>query len=168
MIDRNALGDRGEHIFYVAVSRLHGERPLFRPVLLGGKWPVADVAVELEGEPGMFFLAQVKTSSRGYTTSERLRIHAPQEGLQSLANAPVPTYIIGVDEPGEKVFLAAVRGTVTRSRASITTAYSVNDASVREKLYQEVRVFWVKVRSGNSWPDSQFDESEGDVDDGED
>lgn len=104
MIHRDAIGDRSEHIFDVAISKLHGDRPFFRPVLLGGKWPLVDAAVEQEGEPGMFFLAQVKTTTQQYTRDgSRMPISADVEKLRALAAAPVPSYRVGVHEPGERV-----------------------------------------------------------------
>jgi len=74
--DSNALGDRGESLFFLAATAFHGARPLFRPAALGSKWPTADYAVELVGRPGQFFLVQVKTTRQGYTAGGRLRISA--------------------------------------------------------------------------------------------
>lgn len=157
MIDRNTVGDRGEAMFYLAISRLHGERPLFRPVYLGGKWPTADLIVELEDEPGMFFLVQVKTSTRGYTKDlKRLFISAERARLQALADAPLPTYLVGVDERGEQVYLNAVQGTIAAGRSSISVEHSAKDASVRERLYREVKAFWRGVRESKLWTTSEF------------
>ena len=146
-------------MFYLAISKLHGERPIFRPVFLGDKWPTADFLVELEGEPGMFFLVQVKTSTRGFTSDRaRLLISADQRHLQSLADAPLPTYLVGVDEPGERVYFAAVQGTITSGRTSLSMFYSLKDAGIRERLYAKVKDFWEGVRNSalGSTPNSSI------------
>ena len=156
MIDRNMIGDRGEAMFYLAISKLHGDRPLFRPVHLGGKWPTADLTVELDGEPGMFFLVQVKTGTRGYTPDgKRLLLATDLAKLQLLADAPLPTYLVGVDEPLENVYFSALHGKVVGS-ASICMSYSAQDADVRVRLYNEVKEFWDGVRANRPWKASQF------------
>lgn len=164
MLDTNALGERGEHMFYVAISRFHGDGPLFRPVMLGGKWPVADLAVELVDDPGMFFLVQVKTTQLGYLPNgQRLLIRAKRDDLQRLADVPLPTYLIGVDEPRQKVFLTSVYGTVSAGKSGMTVAHSVDSADVRTALYAEVKRFWQTVRDVRPWSQSQFaDQSEED------
>lgn len=158
MIDRNMLGTRGEIIFCLAISQLHeDERPLFRPVILGDKWPAADLAVELADEPGMFFLVQVKTGRRGYTSDRsRLLIAVDQLRLQKLSNAPLPTYLVGVDEPGGSVFLAAIFGELSAGRSSISVSHSVKDVAVHRRLYNEVKEFWSAVREHRPWNQSQF------------
>jgi hypothetical protein len=159
--DRNALGDRGEAIFYVAATKFHGDRPLFRPILLGGKWPIADAAVELVDQPGMFFLVQVKSSARGFSTDgSRLRIAADRTDLQMLADAPLPTYLIGVDEPGENVFLAAVHGRIRKGRTSISTKHSLQSSDVRQRLFEKVKTFWQAIKLRHAWSKSQFMDEE--------
>jgi hypothetical protein len=161
MIDRNMIGTRGEMIFFIAISHFYEERPLFRPVLLGEKWPIADLMVELIDEPGMTFLVQIKTSTRGYTQDRsRLFISADREELQKLANAPLPTYLIGVDEPGQHVYLTAVLGDVATGRTSISVDHSAKDATVHQRLYTEVKEFWLGVRERRPWTHSQFAEAE--------
>lgn len=137
--DTNALGDRGESLFFLAITTFHGLKPLFRPAALGSKWPIADYVVELEGKPGRFFLVQVKTTRQGYLRNGRLRISIKRNRLELLRSAAVPAYLVAVDERKERAFIvAAPKATL----ASVSTSFSLNDAATRRSLRDEVKAFW--------------------------
>jgi hypothetical protein len=145
-IDSNALGDRGEAILVAILTTFHGKRPLFRPVLLGAKWPVADLAVELVGRPGAFFLVQAKSTRQGLNRNRRLRAGVSLKHFNSLVTTKVPTYIVGIDDHGEAAFISAA---LTRRRAtlsSLCTRFPLREEAVRLKLFDEVASFWMKVR----------------------
>jgi len=105
VIDKNALGERGEAIFYVITTKFQGKKPLFRPASLGSKWPVADYAVELVGKPGRFFLVQVKASTLGFTKAGRIRVKVTFQPIVKLLASPVPAYVVAVDEPNERAYI---------------------------------------------------------------
>ncbi len=49
----NELGQRGEALFYVLITKSYGRvKPIFRPQFLGDKWPTVDFIVELVKEEG--------------------------------------------------------------------------------------------------------------------
>jgi hypothetical protein len=143
-IDTNALGDRGESIFKLALTRLHGGRPLFRPASLGEKWPVADFAVELVNHPGSFFLVQIKATQRPIKPRRRrLPVDVTADSVSLLISSPIPAYLVAVHEPSEEAFLAAPKS--ARRISDVTTAFSLNDGQVRLGLRDEVRRFWSRV-----------------------
>lgn len=143
MLDTNALGERGEAIFFVTATKFHGEKPLFHPASLGAKWPVADYAVELVDSPGKFFLVQVKATQAVVSASRRIRVSASEDHVRLLLAAPVPTFIAAVDEPNERVFI--VRPKKAQRLQSIGTSFLLNDPAVRVKLRDEVASFWNAV-----------------------
>jgi uncharacterized protein DUF4365 len=146
MIDTNALGDRGEAIFRLAVTTLHGRQPLFRPATLGEKWPIADFAIELVNQPGRFFLVQVKATQESIRPrAQRLPIDVKADRVGLLLSSPMPAYLVAVHEPSEQAFLAAPRS--ARRIRDVTTAFSLNDGKVRLDLRQEVEKFWSSVTS---------------------
>jgi hypothetical protein len=145
-IDTNAIGQRGESIFYLKLSVLHGTRPLFRAAQLGEKWPVIDFAVELYRKPGQLFLVQVKATQMPINPVKgRLPIDVKPEHVKLLLSSPIPAYLVGVHEPTEEAFLVAPR-TLRRIR-DITTAFPLSDPKVRIDLCQEVRRFWANMTS---------------------
>lgn len=145
MVDTNALGDRGESLFFSTVTKFHGDKPLFRPSSLGAKWPVADFVVEVVDHPGKFFLVQVKATQRPVTRAKRIWASASKARIQLLLSAPVPVFLAAVDEPNERVFI--VRPAKPKHIRSVGTKFCLNDPGVRTKLKEEVISFWAKAKS---------------------
>lgn len=128
----------GESLFAVAITRGY----LFRPQHLGGNWPTSDFYVELNGlNEKLFFIVQVKSSIRGYDRNGNLRIQVPKSKVNQLRNYFAPTYLAGVDIPGEKVYLTAINFTVTKDIHKISPTFEVN-AQTLGVLYGEVQHFW--------------------------
>jgi hypothetical protein len=132
-------GAFGESLFEVAITRGY----LFRPQHLGGNWPTSDFYVELNGlNEKLFFIVQVKSSIRGYDKNGNLRIQVPKSKLNQLRNYFAPTYLAGVDIPGEKVYLTAINFVATKDVNKISTTFEVNEQTLKT-LYQEVQHFWL-------------------------
>lgn len=146
-IDTNAIGERGEAIFFTRMTALHGRYPLFRPAFLGDKWAVADFAVELVGHPGKYFLVQVKSTTRGLNARSRLRVGVSTERYQQLVNAWIPSYVVGIDDATEEAYIWAA-GPRTAGPTSLKTQYPLRDAAVRQQLHDEVRSFWQTASAG--------------------
>jgi len=158
-VDSNAVGERGEAIFEVRIMALHGAKPLFRPTSLGDKWPVADYAVELNGQPGRFFLVQVKATQKPVNparnaTTPRMRIDVKVDRLRLLLQSPIPAYLVAVHEPSEEAFLVAPRE--ARHLRDVTTAFSLKDQRIRLGLHKEVASFWAGVTAPFSCAKSIF------------
>lgn len=146
VVNRDAIGVRGEAIITNLLTRRHGrDEPLFRPQFLGEKYPTIDFFVELVGVTGNqtpFFLVQVKATAIGYTRAGRLRVRMTTKETISLVRYPAPTYVIGVDEDRELGFLvAAVLGGLTQYR-SLPTIHALADFVTLQTLYDQVQSFW--------------------------
>jgi len=148
------IGDRGESIFQVRITNyVLGGDPLFRPVVLGAKYPTLDFFVELLGLPSgqvAYFFAQVKATSRGYTRRppERLKVSVSQGDIDRMLSYPGPTYVVGIDQTPdrERAFIAAVSGPSMSGIQGLTTRYPLNPANLRT-LWEEVAIYWSDNRA---------------------
>ena len=142
---RDAVGQRGEAIFYVLMTEFHGSAgPIFRPQFLGDKWPSVDYIVELQsaGPTTPFFFVQVRSTREGYTLRERrLKIKLTREQVRGLASYPAPTYIVGIDEVNEQGYLVSANGESIGSLSSLHTGFAINAAN-RTRLWSEVNAYW--------------------------
>ena len=110
---RDFTGSRGERIVEVRLTKRHdsSDRPLFRPAFLGDKWPAIDFYVELETPLGRrpYFFAQVKsTAGQLSPRATHLAVSGRREDVARLLQIPGPTYLLGVHEPSERVFVRSV------------------------------------------------------------
>jgi hypothetical protein len=158
MAVRDALGERGESIVRVLLTRLYSRpQPYFRPQFLGDKHPTVDFFVELVGvtEPiTPFFFVQVKATTQGYTKEHHhLKVQVVAAEVQRLLAYPAPTYILGVDEPQERGYLLAALAGGPRRIASLPTRYPL-DQTTLHGLYEEVLAFW--QANGTTFRTSRF------------
>lgn len=156
----NELGQRGEALFYVLITKFYGRaRPLFRPQFLGDKWPTVDFIVELmdAGSTTPYFFVQVKTTRDGYTKKDRrLKVQVEKDEMRKLASYPAPTYIVGVDEIGEAGYIISANGEWLASLASLSTEHPLDETN-QKLLWDEVNSFW--ARSQVSLDASKFVDS---------
>lgn len=143
---RDVIGSRGEKIVELRLTDYREfEAPLFRPGFLGDKWPAIDFYVELNSVRGTrpYFFAQVKaTSSPLAPGSTHLSISATKKDVERLLRIPGPTYIFGVHEPSQRVFVRSIHtGFPLRAVNRIPVAYELTSTNL-EALHREVREFW--------------------------
>lgn len=143
---RDVIGFRGEKLVELRLTDYSAfERPLFRPGFLGDKWPAVDFYVELNSVRGKrpYFFAQVKTTSTPLTAaSTHLVISSRKSDIEHLLRIPGPTYIFGVHEPSNRVFVRSVHtGMPIQAVTRIPLAYELTSTNL-EALHREVRDFW--------------------------
>lgn len=143
---QDAIGLRGESIFFVALTKLYGRtNPLFNPRFLGEKYPSVDYIVELIDPSAQiipYFFVQVKTTRAGYTKRRhRLKAAISSKDMLPLALLPAPTYVVGVDEVNEVAYIVAANRSYTQGLSSISTQFPLNQQT-QENLFLEVREFW--------------------------
>jgi hypothetical protein len=142
---KNHLGQRGEALFNVILTRFHGRpQPIFRPQFLGDKWPIVDFIVELVGVGSTtpYFFVQVRSTRQGYTHREkRLKVQVSAGEMRKLVSYPAPTYIVGIDENQEFGYIISANGERLSGLSSLSTNFPLNKET-QEQLWQEVRDFW--------------------------
>jgi len=149
---RNALGQRGETIFFNLISKFHSNQgPIFRPQFLDAKWPTVDFIVELlgAGVTTPYFFVQVKATREGYTRrANRLKVKVSEKKVRELASYPAPTYIVGIDEIKERGYIASANGENLASLSSLSTSFPINKTN-RKALWREVNDFWNAYANAN-------------------
>lgn len=134
----NEIGELGEGIFNVAISRDYK----FRPRHLGEKWPASDFYVELIGlSEVFFFIVQVKATDKGINSKGKLRVQVPKKKLHDLNTYYCPTYVAGVDNDTEEVYLISINTKRRKGIGSLSTKFVLNTSN-RIKLFNEVKNFW--------------------------
>jgi hypothetical protein len=143
---KDLTGFRGELIVELCLTDYRNfARPPFRPGPFGDKWPAIDFYVELRNVPGRtpYFFVQAKATGAQLTkTSQSLRISTKKRDIQRLLRLPGPTYIFGIHEPTQRVFVKSVHwGIPVRAitRIPLTHELTTNNLQV---LHNEVRKFW--------------------------
>lgn len=112
--------------------------------------PTVDAYVEAitPSTSAPFFLAQVKTSTRGYTVREgRLKLSVSSEHLRRLAAHAAPTYLVGIDEPNEEGYIVSANGESAVGFSSMCTDHPL-DADVIAALHSEVTSYWADPSAG--------------------
>ncbi|MBY0230645.1 MAG: hypothetical protein K2W96_15270 [Gemmataceae bacterium] len=150
MSDADLIGKRGESIAYsrLTLPREAGSpRPLFALHHLGDKFETLDFLVELldAGRPGLCFFIQVRSTWKPLTKSRtppRLRIEVSEDEVRRMAGWPAPTYLIGVHQGTDRVFIVSVHEGMTEAIPSITTAHELTSLTMK-LLWDEVRDYWV-------------------------
>ncbi|MEW6127398.1 MAG: DUF4365 domain-containing protein [Acidobacteriota bacterium] len=145
----NEIGARGESLFIVLLTKAYGRKyHLFRPQFLGDKWPGIDFIIELIGSgiTTAYFFVQVKTTRLGYTRKgNRLKIKVSKDELNNLASYCAPTYVVGIDEVGEKGFILSAKKRWKKGLTSLPTHFPINEDN-QKFLWEEVRDYWKKSK----------------------
>lgn len=147
---RDLIGKRGESIVSERLLDFCGnDWPYFDPHPLGEKCPTFDYLVELvnAGDSAPYFLAQVKATKKGYSKGKaRLKVGVAAADVRTMVRCPIPTYLIGVDEPAGRAYIVSVHGRRSGPISSVPTRYPLDCANLR-KLWDEVKAHWGKLRS---------------------
>jgi hypothetical protein len=129
---RNSIGNRGESIFEVLITKyIPGRDRLFTPTFFGDKHPLIDFHIDLPGLPyPAFFHASIKTTRQGYTINKnRLKITIRKSDKAELAKCIVPVYLFGIDEELEKGYLACANNANNKLITnSISTTHPITDS----------------------------------------
>jgi hypothetical protein len=150
MAAHDLIGKRGEAIVCACLTDF-GMRslPYFDPHPLGEKCPTFDYLVELLGvdaAPAYFFV-QVKATRKGYTKrTADLKRGVSADDVRKMVRCPVPTHVIGVDEPAGLAYIVSVHGRRAGEISTIPTTYPLNEAN-RKLLWTEVRNHWRLLRT---------------------
>jgi hypothetical protein len=110
---------------------------------LGDKHPTFDYLVELVGSDA-YLLVQVKATRQGYRQgkgSKRLRVNVDLVDVQRMVASPIPTYVVGIDEPRERGYLLSMNEPRQTGLGGLPARHRL-DCMNLQRLWQEVRNFW--------------------------
>jgi hypothetical protein len=142
---RDRIGKRGEAIVTARLMDFCGNPdPYFDVHPLGEKCPTFDFLVELinAGDSVPYFLAQAKSTQKGFTKKgRRLLVQLDEEDVRRMVRCPLPTYLIGVDEPRDRAYVVSVLGSMSGPVASMPSRYPLTPRNLR-RLWQEVTAHW--------------------------
>lgn len=146
---KDVTGSRGEKIVDLCLTDYSAfTAPLFGPAFLGDKWPALDFYVELrtKGGAGLFFFGQAKSTAKALSNRARvLPISTDRNDIDRLRRIPAPTYILGVHEPSQRVFIRAVHSaTPGKAITSIPLTNELTSANLMV-LHDEVAAHWAAV-----------------------
>lgn len=133
----NSIGSRGENITATRLTEFH----IFRECFLGEKYPAADFLFDIVDNKTPYpFLVQVKsTHQRSKYTDDKKAIKTPipKSKLGKLIDRPLPTYVAGVDEDKEIVYLVSAFDRNANYTSSIPTKIKFKKGNKRNKKYLE-------------------------------
>ncbi len=148
MPTRDLIGKRGEAIVTARLMDFCGNPdPYFDVHPLGEKCPTFDYLVELvnAGDSVPYFLAQVKSTRKGFTKEgRRLLVQVGEEDVRRTVRCPFPTYLIGVHEPNDRAYFVSVHGSMTGPIASMPSRYPLTPRNLR-RLWEEVTAHWKRM-----------------------
>jgi hypothetical protein len=148
MATRDLIGKRGEAIVTVRLMDFCGNLdPYFDVHPLGEKCPTFDYLVELvnAGDSVPYFLAQVKSTQKGFTKKgNRLLVQVDENDVRRMVQCPFPTYLLGVDEPNDTAYVVSIHGNIKGSIASIPSKYPLTPRNLH-RLWVEVTRHWKKL-----------------------
>jgi hypothetical protein len=140
----DAIGERGEAIFKVAITKRNGRRePLFKVVYLGEKFKGLDFYVELNRKNGIrpFFFVQAKSTNRKISRTGRLTISVSKATVSYISKYPAPVFVVGIHEEQERAFISGLL-LKAKAIATIGTSYDISTELVQKELYDAVLSFW--------------------------
>jgi hypothetical protein len=148
------IGDLGESLANVFLSKRTEEGHLFRTTMIGGKWPAIDLYAEIISDinPGLFCFFQIKTTEQGYTKKKNnLKVGIDLGDLIKFSQYSVPSYIIGIDYNAKQplqsnAYIGTIRGNYTKRISSLPTSHPLNDANLI-LLKNEVVNFWANLNA---------------------
>jgi hypothetical protein len=145
MATRDFIGKRGEAVVMGGLLDFCGNPdPYFDPHPWGEKCPTFDYLVELVGQwkSPPYFLVQVKATQK---SSSPKMLHLPvalkARDVQKMVHCPIPTYLIGVDEPNAKAYIVGIHAPLKKSISRISTKHPLVPANLKT-LRDEVDAYW--------------------------
>ena len=142
----DTVGDRVQWLFCLLMTQICPRRnePYFRPRFLGDKYPTFDYLVELVGSEAYFFFVQVKSTRQGYRRGRgagRLRVNVDRTDVRRMVASPIPTYVVGIDEPQELGYLLSMNESRQAGLGGLPIRHRLTCDNL-QRLWHEVQNFW--------------------------
>jgi hypothetical protein len=146
MATRDFIGKRGEAVVMGGLLDFCGNpNPYFDPHPLGEKCPTFDYLVELVGnwKSPPYFLVQVKATQRSSSPNVlQLPVSLKANDVQKMVHCPIPTYLIGVNEPNARAYIIGIHAPLKiKTISRISTKHPLNPENLK-RLHDEVDAYW--------------------------
>src|SRR5436189_170193 len=75
------------------------------------------------GQRRPYFFVQVRATREGFTATnpQRLKVKVAKADVRKMVLFRAPTYVVGVDEPGERAYVIAIYGKMKSGISSLST-----------------------------------------------
>jgi hypothetical protein len=147
-VSRDLIGERGEALFRVAITRWCGGRQWLRAVFLGEKEEGLDFEVVLIDSTVFRAVCyvQVKATAKagrysGTGNSRRLMVRLPNADAKKLGTMKLPAYVVGIDVISGAAYIRHVPAGAKKGFQGISCRRPLNCRAIR-RLWQEVENFW--------------------------
>lgn len=142
----DSIGQRGEKIFSVLITRWCDGHPWFTDTFQGDKHETTDFLVELvEPTAGhACFFVQVKSTRSNYKGTgarRKLDVTVPRKDVEKLKKMPVPTYVVGIDVDRVCGFIVGITQATSGSINGIPVRHSLNCRTLKA-LWKEIDDYW--------------------------
>jgi hypothetical protein len=145
---RDLIGERGEALFRVAITRWCDGRQWLRAVFLGEKEEGLDFEVVLIDSKVFRAVCyvQVKATAKprrysGAGNSRRLLVRLTNADAKKLGTMKLPAYVVGIDVRSEAAYIRHVPAGAKKGFHGISCRRPLNCKAIR-RLWQEVEDFW--------------------------
>jgi hypothetical protein len=142
------IGERGEALFRVAITKWCGGKQWLRAVFLGEKEEGLDFEVALIGSTVFRAICyvQVKATASpgrysGTGNSRRLTVRLTSADAKKLGRMKLPAYVVGIDVISGAAYIRHVPAGAKRGFRGISCRRRLNCAAIR-RLWNEVEDFW--------------------------
>ena len=154
------IGDRGEALFRVAITKWCDGAQWFQTVFLGAKSEGLDFEVVLIGSTVFRAVCyvQVKATAKpnrysGTGNARRLMVALTKNDARKLGTMRLPAYVVGIDVISGAAYIRHVPAGAATGFAGISVRRPLNCRAIR-KLWNEVEEFWNSRPQGMA--DSDF------------
>jgi hypothetical protein len=148
------VGERGEALFRVAITKWCGGKQWFQATFLGEKAEGLDFEVVLLGSKVFRSICyvQVKATAKprrysGAGRTRRLLVRLKGPDAKKLGTMKIPAYVVGIDVVSGAAYIRHVPAGAKKGFKSISCRRRLNCLAIR-RLWEEVEAFWTSRPSG--------------------
>src|SRR5262245_14255326 len=142
------VGERGEALFRVAITKWCGGKPWFEVVFQGEKAEALDFEVRLRDSTVFqaVFYVQVKATAKnvrysGTGKDRRLLVRLKGKDAKKLGRMKVPAFVVGIDVHSGACYLKHIPAGTKKGFESMSTRRPLNCQTIR-RLWAKVEEFW--------------------------
>ena len=143
---KDYIGERGEVIFIMLITKWCDKRPWFQGLFLGAKAEAKDYLITLveptSGDATGY--VQVKATNQGYFgkgKNRKLKVGLTKKSLKKLQATHSPTYVVGIDIEGERGYILPITSSMNKGFSRLPTVFPLNCKTIKA-LWKEIDDYW--------------------------